>query len=171
MRAELVVELLQALAPLSTTLVVDGGWGIDALVGRVTREHSDLDLALARADVDAALGVLGEHGFIPDESAVPGPPARVLLRDRRGHEVDLHPLVFDDAGNGWQELGPAAWGLYPADGITAEGTVGGTAVRCLAPKLQLRHHLGYPWRATDVHDMRLLRDHFGLRLPPPFDRD
>jgi lincosamide nucleotidyltransferase A/C/D/E len=31
------------------TVWLDGGWGVDALVGRPTREHDDLDIAIALA--------------------------------------------------------------------------------------------------------------------------
>jgi hypothetical protein len=33
--------------------------------------------------------------------------------------LTLHPVVFDQHGNGWQDLGANAWGVYPAEGLTA----------------------------------------------------
>ena len=33
------------------TVWVDGGWGVDALLGRQTRPHSDLDIALRHSDI------------------------------------------------------------------------------------------------------------------------
>ena len=105
-------------------------------------------------------------GFQPDLTAVPGLPARVLLVDRGGRRVDLHLVVFDSHGNGWQELGEGAWGAYPAEGLTGVGRVGGREVRCLTAQLQLRHHLGYPRGATDRHDLGLLAGRFGVAVPP-----
>jgi lincosamide nucleotidyltransferase A/C/D/E len=32
-------------------LHIDGGWGVDALLGRQTRTHADLDIAVNRQDV------------------------------------------------------------------------------------------------------------------------
>jgi hypothetical protein len=33
------------------------------------------------------------------------------MQDGRGREVDLHPLIFDSAGDGWQQLSASgmAW--------------------------------------------------------------
>jgi lincosamide nucleotidyltransferase A/C/D/E len=46
------------------------------------------------------------------------------------------------------------------------GVVGGRPVRCLTPQLQVRHHLGYPLRPTDRHDLGLLAERFGVAVPP-----
>jgi lincosamide nucleotidyltransferase A/C/D/E len=145
---------------------VDGGWGIDALLGEETRAHSDLDLALERAALEDAAAALAEAGFEREEVAEPGLPARLVLRDAACRQVDLHPLVFDDHGNGWQELGEGAWGLYPADGLTGTGTIAGLPVRCISVELQLRHHLGWSWTQTDRADLERLAERFGLPLPP-----
>ena len=145
---------------------VDGGWGVDALVGEQTRAHEDNDLVLAHDDVSAAASALDALGYRHDPAVEPGLPSRVVLRGSDGRIVDLHPVVFDARGNGWQPLGDDAWGGYPADGLTGVGLIGGRRVRCLTPQLQLRHHLGYPPADSDRHDLRLLAEHFGLNLPP-----
>jgi lincosamide nucleotidyltransferase A/C/D/E len=145
---------------------VDGGWGIDALLGEQTQDHEDLDLVVAEADVPAAEAALRPLGYRHDGAAEPGLPARFVLRDDGGRQVDLHPVVFDGDGNGWQALGDGAWGAYPADGLTADGRIGERRVRCLTPALQLRHHLGYPPSDDDRHDLRLLARRYGLALPP-----
>jgi hypothetical protein len=44
-----------------------------------------------------------------DRTAGPGLPARLVLVDADGRQVDLHPVVFDRHGNGWQDLGADAW--------------------------------------------------------------
>jgi hypothetical protein len=46
------------------------------------------------------------------------------------------------------------------------GTIGGVAVRCLTPELQLRHHLGWSLTNTDRADLAQLGERFGLPLPP-----
>ena len=145
---------------------LDGGWGIDALVGRQTRPHRDLDLVVAEHDLPRAQGSLADLGFAHDRDVEPGLPARLVLVAPDGRRVDLHPVVFDDRGNGWQPLGGGAYGLYPAEGLTATGQVGGRSVRCLTAELQLRHHLGYPPDEDDRHDLKLLAEHFGVGLPP-----
>jgi lincosamide nucleotidyltransferase A/C/D/E len=167
-----VIEVLDWLEAVGVRTWVDGGWGIDALVGDETRRHADLDLALDRDDLEAARQGLEGHGFYHDSSSRPGLPARLVMRDGRGREVDLHPLTFDAAGDGWQQLSASgmAWGRYPASDLRATGAIGGRAVRCLSAELQLRFRLGYEWSDRDVHDVRLLIERFGVPAPPPLAR-
>lgn len=47
MQAADVQAVLAALDAAGVPTWLDGGWGIDALVGRQTRPHSDLDLVIA----------------------------------------------------------------------------------------------------------------------------
>jgi lincosamide nucleotidyltransferase A/C/D/E len=38
-----VIEVVGALGPHGLNVWIDGGWGVDALVGEQTRDHADLD--------------------------------------------------------------------------------------------------------------------------------
>ena len=161
-----VLMVLDRLEAAGLVAWLDGGWGVDALVGFRSRPHRDVDLVVARDDRPAVQAALAVVGFEHDPTAVPGLPARVLLADPGGRQVDLHLVVFDGQGNGWQEVGEDAWGAYPAGDLTAFGTVGGRRVRCISATLQVRHHLGYPLTDTDRHDLRLLAERFGVAVPP-----
>jgi lincosamide nucleotidyltransferase A/C/D/E len=161
-----VLRVLDQLDYAGLVVWLDGGWGVDALLGRHSRPHQDLDLVIARDDCDLARAALARAGFQHDPTAEPGLPARLVLVDAEGRRVDLHPVVFDRHANGWQELGTGAWGEYPAEGLRAVGMVAGRQVRCLTPQLQVRHHLGYPLGATDRHDLGLLAERFGVAVPP-----
>jgi len=166
MNASEVIEVLDRIDSVGLTVWLDGGWGIDALLGERTRPHDDLDLVIARGECQAARNALAELGFQHAPEVEPGLPARLVLRAADGRQVDLHPVVLDSVGNGWQELPDAGWGLYPADGLRGRGDVLGRAVRCITPELQLRHHLGFSLADRDRHDLRLLARRFGLPLPP-----
>jgi lincosamide nucleotidyltransferase A/C/D/E len=145
---------------------VAGGWGIDALVGAQTRPHADLDLVVPRPDCGLVQAALEPLGLIHDTWVQPGLPARIVLRTDRGRQVDLHPVVIDESGNGWQPLGADAWIDYPAEGLGALGSIDDRQVRCLTPELQLRHHLGYPLDDGDRHDLGILAMHYDLAIPP-----
>lgn len=154
--------MLDALAPLEVRL--DGGWGVDALLGEQTREHADVDLVLARRDLHLARARLGARGFGHDASAWPGLPARLVMRDGDGRQVDIHPIFRDTAGNGWQQLDDGTWGRYDADGLDAWGEIAGRRVPCISAELQLRHHRGFDWTENDRSDMTRLAERFGLTL-------
>ena len=162
MTAKDVGEVLDALQEAGVRTWIDGGWGVDALLGRQTRDHDDLDLALDRDQLSMARAVLEGLGFRHVADAEPGLPARLVMMDSGARHVDLHPLTFDDAGDGWQQLTPDgdAWGRYPARDLSWVGTIGGREVRCLSPELQAHFHLGYDWREVDDHDLRLLTEAF-----------
>jgi Aminoglycoside-2''-adenylyltransferase len=63
------------------------GWGIDALLGKQTRPHHDLDLVVERKDVVGIPAVFPE--FAPAEKE--WWPARFVLRDRAGRQLDFTP--------------------------------------------------------------------------------
>jgi lincosamide nucleotidyltransferase A/C/D/E len=117
MTAADVIEVLDCLKEAGVDVCIDGGWGIDALVGEQTREHEDLDLAVDRDDLENAQQALAEHGFHHDATLEPGLPTRFVLRDEPGRQVDFHPLVFGERGDGWQQLSESgkAWGSLPGE--------------------------------------------------------
>jgi lincosamide nucleotidyltransferase A/C/D/E len=161
MTAADVLAVLEALGGLRVW--VDGGWGVDALLGEQTRVHGDLDLAIDEAQLREAELRLAYLGLEEDGDASPGRPTRVLLADGRGRVVDLHPLVFDAAADGWQTLPDGGRGHYPAEGLRGRGWIGPLRVRCLTASLQVRHHEGYEWDEKDRADMERL----AALLPEP----
>ena len=159
MTAADVAEVLDALDAAGVEIWLDGGWGVDALLGEQTRPHDDLDLVVSRADLERVRAALPE--FEHDDTLEPGLPARFVLRDPRGRQIDLHPVEFDERG-GWQELPDGTRGLYPHEHLDATGTIGGRGVRCISAELQLRHHQGYEPTPRDEHDVAALVERFGL---------
>jgi lincosamide nucleotidyltransferase A/C/D/E len=152
-----VIQVLDALGSAGVSVWVDGGWGVDALVGEQTRPHGDLDLVAARPDLPAVAAALAPLGLSHAAAVEPGLPARLVLRAADGRQVDIHPVVFDDEGNGRQDLGDETWGIYTADGLAGGGRIAGRSVACLTAELQLRFHCGYELGPTDRHDVALLR--------------
>ena len=144
---------------------LDGGWGVDALLGAQTRPHDDLDLVIALDRADAARAALAPLGYALDADER---PTRFVLRADGDRRVDVHTVTFDEAGGGLQRLPDASAWRYPPAGFAGEGRVGDRPVRCLTPEVQVLTHVGYEPDETDRHDLRLLRDRFGIALPPPY---
>jgi hypothetical protein len=57
-----VADALNCLENHETMVWIDGGWGIDVLVGEQTRKHDDLDLVVAQRQLAAAQSSLRELG-------------------------------------------------------------------------------------------------------------
>jgi lincosamide nucleotidyltransferase A/C/D/E len=162
-RAEDVVELLDVLAAADVRVWLDGGWGIDALLGEQTREHEDVDVVVELACIEAVIAALTPLGFVLSENAL---PTRAVLRSPDGRQIDVHPVTFDADGTGWQRAAApdGSDAAYPADGY-GEGSVLGRVVPCLTPELQIAHHSGYEPRERDRVDLARLADRFGVALP------
>ncbi len=162
-----VARIISYLESAAIRIWLDGGWGVDALVGEETRAHSDLDAAVEldkMAPVIAALAPLG-FGVEMDDR-----PTRLVLAASDGRRIDFHPLIFDDEGNG-RQIGAGPHGgdaIYPAEGLTGKGIVLGRPVSCLTAELLLRHHTGYEPTPKDRHNVRLLCERFGLEPPTAY---
>jgi lincosamide nucleotidyltransferase A/C/D/E len=148
-----VVEIVSGLAAAGVEARLGGGWGIDALVGRQTREHRDLDLAIDAELLPAAEAALGALGFAVSTDWL---PVRVELSEGCRH-IDVHPLNYRVDGSAWQAGLEGTRFEYPAD-AWVRGSVGGTGVVCLSATRQRLFHSGYPPRPVDLHDLALLEE-------------
>lgn len=147
-----VLAVLGALSGAGCRFWAGGGWGIDALVGRQTRAHRDLDLAVDVRDEDRAMWALQSLGYRVETD---WRPVRVeLVRPGVGW-VDLHPVAFDEAGYGRQAGLNGGFFDYPPDAFGV-GALTGRAVPCLSRDQQLRFHRGCELRDVDRHDLQLL---------------
>jgi lincosamide nucleotidyltransferase A/C/D/E len=84
-----VLGVLDALTSASCMVWVAGGWGVDAFVGRQTRAHRDLDLAVDARHAAIAIQILEARGYSVDTD---WRPARVELAGEGRGWVDLHPV-------------------------------------------------------------------------------
>jgi lincosamide nucleotidyltransferase A/C/D/E len=131
---------------------VAGGWAVDILVGRQTRPHGDLDLAIDAVQLPRLLELLNGDGFTMSVDAF---PSRAELTARDGRILDVHPVEFDAAGAGVQQGLDGGTFRYAADGFT-RGAFAGTEVSCLSAAQQLVFRRGYRLRPVDHHDIALL---------------
>jgi Aminoglycoside-2''-adenylyltransferase len=109
--ADDVIRVLDALDEAGVRHWVGGGWGVDALAGRQTRAHRDLDLNIDAADLDRGLAALGLLGYVPETDWL---PSRVELRAPGDRWVDVHPVAFDSGGHGRQHDMDGGYFEYPA---------------------------------------------------------
>ena len=146
-----VQRVLAALRAAGCSFWLEGGWGVDALVGHQTREHRDVDIDVDAAHEDVALGALGELGYTIETDWRPN---RVeLVAPRRGW-VDLHPLVIDASGVRQAALG-GGWHHFPPNCFTT-GRIDGEEVPCFTVEAQRFFRTGYEPRPVDLHDLARL---------------
>lgn len=161
--AESVVEIIDLAKVSSVELWLDGGWGVDALLGAQTRRHGDLDVIVRVSDVSRFLDALGAAGFVvkPD-----GGPMNFVVSDRLGREVDVHVIHFDGRGFGHFQLPDGGTWPFPPSAFSGSGRVRGRECRCLSAEAQVQcHGQGYAPTEKDLCDMERLQARFGVVLP------
>jgi lincosamide nucleotidyltransferase A/C/D/E len=158
MTANDVIEIVQLFNQNHIELCIDGGWGIDALLGEQTRTHADLDIAVQHKDVPQIRAMLEARGYreAPRDDSW---ECNFVLEDDQGHQIDVHSYTFDSAG---QHVYGVA---YPLDSLTGSGTVKGLPVNCISPDWMVKFHTGYKLDENDYHDVKALCQRYGIEVP------
>jgi lincosamide nucleotidyltransferase A/C/D/E len=159
-----VIELHTQLRNHHIEIWIDGGWGVDALLGEETRRHEDLDIVLEEKDVPKLRQLLEARGH----QDVPRSDTRArnfVLGDDKGHYVDFHVIALDSHGNG--VYGKTGW-AYPRDSLTGLGSIQGHTVRCIAPAYAVKFRTGYKLRDRDYRDVAALCQRFGIEYPAEY---
>jgi lincosamide nucleotidyltransferase A/C/D/E len=162
MAAPELIRLLDALEAAEVVVWVDGGWGVDALFGEQRREHDDLDLVVEMNDVPTLQRVLKALGYTFQRRDA---PLSFELVAPDGRQVDVHPVTFNERGDGIYQTGGGKTWAYPAEGLAGTGEIAGRRVRCLTAELQMRVHSGYEFSAKDHEEVRALHERFGADPP------
>lgn len=103
MEASDVLDPLSALDDENVHYWLDGGWGVDRLLGEQSRPHSDLDLVLPRTELERVVALLASHGWAVIRDWL---PSALAFRDGRGREVDFHAVEMTAAHTGLDALSP-----------------------------------------------------------------
>ena len=152
MPAEEVLAVVDWLEARGAVHVITGGWAVDALVGRATRPHRDLDVIVEAGACDGLARWLRGRGY---EVIVDWLPIRVELRRGRCG-VDLHPMEVDGRGDSVQAgFGTQVFEHRAAD--RTRGRIGGRRVVVATAARLMELHRGYEPRPEDLHDIALLR--------------
>ena len=165
MRGADVLALHRRLSAAGLTWCLSGGWGVDALVGRQTRPHHDLDVLIARPDLPAILDLLRSCGYrhahtwpaenlpLPDDRDGAGTDSAFVMADGANHAVDIHVYRLDG-----DQVRPL-WAddrTWPREALAATGVIEGQVVTCLTARAQLEFHTGYDLPPIHRQDLRHL---------------
>lgn len=162
MTANDVLEFVQLLNQNHIEVHIDGGWGVDALLGRQTRSHADLDIAVQHKDAAQIRALLEARGYteVPRDDSW---ECNFVMGDDAGNEIDIHSYTFDSAGN-------HIFGVkYPFDSLTGTGSISGYPVKCISPEWMVKFHTGYKLDENDYHDVKALCERFGIEIPTEYE--
>jgi lincosamide nucleotidyltransferase A/C/D/E len=162
MTAHDVIEMAELFNQNHIDFYVDGGWGVDALLGEQTRTHSDLDIAVQHKDVAKIRTLLEARGYkdVPRDDTW---KCNFVLGDDQGHQIDIHSYTFDAEGNN-------IFGVeYPFDSLTGTGLVKGYFVKCISPEWMVKFHTGYELDENDYRDVKALCQRFGIEMPEEYE--
>jgi lincosamide nucleotidyltransferase A/C/D/E len=163
MSGDAVIQLMQLFEQYSIDVFVDGGWGVDALLGEQTRSHHDLDIALQHKDVPKLRELLEAHGY-KDRPRDDTRDCNFVMGDEKGHEIDIHSYTFDTYGT-------IAFGVeYPFDSLTGTGSIHGYQVKCISAEWMVKFHTGYELDENDYHDVSALCKRFSIEIPDEYGK-
>ncbi|MBK9049663.1 MAG: aminoglycoside nucleotidyltransferase [Chloroflexi bacterium] len=161
MTAADVIAFVQLLREHNLEVIIDGGWAVDALLGRQTRVHSDLDIALNHQDMPCVRALLEARGYmdVPRDDTW---ECNFVLGDDQGHLVDFHSCTFDAEGNN-------IFGVpYPFASLQGRGAINGFPVKCVPAEWLVQFHTGYKLDENDYRDVKALCQQFGLEIPSEY---
>ena len=163
MTASDAVEIIKLLEQNEIEVYVIGGWGVDALLGRQTRKHSDLDIALPHRFVPKLWGLLESRGY----KDVPRPDTsecNFVLGDSKGRLIDVHSYTFDESGKN-------IFGIaFEPHHLTGFGSINGYAVKGAPPDATVEFHTGYDVGEVDYHDVKAICGQFNIPLPKCYEK-
>lgn len=143
---------------------IDGGWGVDALLGECTREHQDLDIMLSWEDSAILTEALFARGFV--DIHTDDRKDRNFVMGHLSHGmIDFHVIELAKGGGAVYGPGEIDWVIAESE-LNAVGSIGGREVRCLSVDYQVRSHAGYTLQDTDFADLRALQKKFRVKLLP-----
>ncbi|MDE2030747.1 MAG: aminoglycoside nucleotidyltransferase [Patescibacteria group bacterium] len=153
MTSDLVLEIYSSLDNIGIPIWIDGGWAKDALIGRQTREHRDLDIAVERKNLDKLINYFESLKYKEIPRSEENKWDIVLGDD--DSEIDIHAFEFDDNS---KIIDKPYWDAYSEDALNGIGHINGIRVRCVNINhlLKTLDEKKRELREKDRHDLSLL---------------
>ena len=162
MTVDMVHWFLDLFDELGIEVWIDGGWGVDALLGEYTRPHEDLDIIISWEDSAILTEALFKRGFV-DVHTDDHKDRNFVMGHQLHGRIDFHVIELTEDGGAVYGPGEIDWVISESE-LNAVGSIGGREVQCLSVDYQIRSHSGYALQDTDFADMRALRKKFGVVL-------
>ena len=159
-----VKQILQFAIDAEIKVFLDGGWGVDALLGHQSRAHNDIDIFVEKNDYQNFIEIMKANGFyeIKMEYTTLN---HTVWEDLKNRIVDLHCFEYTDEGEILYD-----GDCFPVETFSGKGKIEEIEVSCIEPYSQVMFHLGYEFDENDVHDVKLLCETFHIEVPNEYNR-
>jgi hypothetical protein len=158
----LIQAVTRALRAVDVSAWLFGGWGLDARIGRNTREHGDVEFWVERVHAERSTAALVAAGAT---ALMTQPPEEASEFTWDG--IDFSTAYFDRQPDGSFSQPEGRWsdwlfppGSFDNEPIVLENTpvLAMSVAGMLAMKEQFPHlRNGRPWRPKDIDDIETLR--------------
>lgn len=174
MTAEKLIKIHNDLEALGVDMILDGGWGVDALLGKQTRDHKDVDFFIDESNLEKVKKYFTDNGYKPSETE-PSTAWHFLL-ENTDTIVDIHVLDIDENGDGW--YGPKENNaIFKAESLSGNGNINGVKFRSLTPEYRVEcltkafgviTRTGYTLKDSDYEDIAKLCKQFNIEMPEEY---
>lgn len=153
---ENLMEVIEILETLKIQFWVEGGWGIDILIGKQNRPHRDIDIDFDAKYESLLLDKLTQIGY---EIKTDERPVRMELYHPRLGFIDIHPIEVNEDGSARQEAPGEGYFEFDQSFFT-KALFEGKWIPCISLMGQKLFHSGYELREVDKMDLDNLKNHF-----------
>ena len=157
-----VKQILRLAMEAEIKVFLDGGWGVDALIGYETRTHNDIDIFVEKKDYHKFIQIIKDSGFneIKLEYTT---TSHTVWEDENKRIIDLHCFEYTDDDKILYE-----GDCFPSETFSGRGKIEDIEVSCIEPYSQVMFHLGYEFDENDMHDVKLLCETFHIEIPDAY---
>ena len=157
-----VKQILRLAMEAEIKVFLDGGWGVDALIGYETRIHNDIDIFVEKKDYHKFIQIIKDNGFYEIKMEYTT-TSHTVWEDENKRIIDLHCFEYTDDDKILYE-----GNCFPLETFTGRGKVEDIEVSCIEPYSQVMFHLGYEFDENDMHDVKLLCETFHIEIPDAY---
>ncbi len=157
-----VKQILRLAMEAEIKVFLDGGWGVDALIGYETRTHNDIDIFVEKKDYHKFIQIIKDNGFYEIKMEYTT-TSHTVWEDENKRIIDLHCFEYTDDDKILYE-----GNCFPLETFTGRGKVEDIEVSCIEPYSQVMFHLGYEFDENDMHDVKLLCETFHIEIPDAY---
>lgn len=174
MTGEELLKIRGELNDLGIKIWIDGGWGVDILLGKETRPHKDMDFIADKKFYKTIRDHFFSKGYTVSEEE-PDEEWHFIMEGPEGM-VDVMLLGFMEDGTA--TYAPANGGRFPAFAFDGIGEINGVKVECVSAEYRLMCltkaygvvlRTGYIFNEKDYIDLKALSEKFDIPMPLEFE--